>query len=212
MCFFQFRCKTKLSLTMNYLAHAYLSFNRPGILIGNMISDYVKGKKKFDYPERILQGIMLHRQIDTYTDSHEATKDAKLFFKPSYGLYSGALIDVVYDHFLANDKSIFNSEDDLLNFERRTCKILNESLDLLPERFQQMLPYMTTQKWLSNYRFRWGIQQSLRGVAHRAKYINESEIAFELFNKNYYALRNCYNNFFKDINNFTNHALSNLFS
>jgi acyl carrier protein phosphodiesterase len=38
---------------MNYLAHAYLSFNDPEILVGNMISDFVKGKKKFDFPLRI---------------------------------------------------------------------------------------------------------------------------------------------------------------
>jgi len=197
---------------MNYLAHAWLSFKHPGILIGNMISDYVKGKKKFDYPERILQGIMLHRQIDTYTDGHPATKEAKLFFKPFYGLYSGALIDVVYDHFLANDKDVFKNEDDLLTFERITCKTLNENFDVLPERFKYMLPYMTTQKWLSNYRFRWGIQQSFRGVAHRAKYIKESEIAFEIFNTNYYALKNCYYYFFKDVNHFTRNETSNLLS
>lgn len=200
----------KLSLKMNYLAHAYLSFNQPGILIGNMISDYVKGKKKFNYPERILHGIMLHRKIDAYTDSHEATKAARVFFKPSYGLYSGAMIDVVYDHFLANDKSIFKTEDELIDFENTTCSILNKNVDILPERFKKMLPYMTAQKWLSNYRFRWGIQQSFRGVAHRAKFINESEMAFELFNKNYYALKECYYSLFNDINNFTRHELSNL--
>ncbi len=200
----------KLSLIMNYLAHAYFSFHHPGILIGNMISDYVKGKKKIDYPDRILQGIMLHRQIDTYTDDHEATREAKLFFKPYYRLYSGAMIDVVYDHFLANDKNIFKTEDDLMHFESMTCTILNENLDVLPERFKKILPYMTAQKWLSNYRFRWGIQQSFRGVAHRAKFINESEIAFELFNKNYYSLKNCYNHFFNDLNTFTRNELSNL--
>lgn len=200
----------KLSLKMNYLAHAYLSFNQPDILIGNMISDYVKGKNKFNYPERILQGIMLHRKIDAYTDSHEATKAARVFFKPSYGLYSGAMIDVVYDHFLANDISVFKTEDELIDFGNTTCSILNKNFDILPERFKKMLPYMTAQKWLSNYRFRWGIQQSFRGVAHRAKFINESEMAFELFNKNYYALKECYYSLFNDINNFTRNELSNL--
>ncbi|MEO7800933.1 MAG: ACP phosphodiesterase [Ginsengibacter sp.] len=199
-----------LSLKMNYLAHAYFSFNHPGILIGNMISDYVKGKKKFEYPERILQGIMLHRRIDTFTDEHEATKAAKVFFKPAYRLYSGAMIDVVYDHFLANDTTIFKNEDELIDFGIRTCSILNKNFDILPERFKKMLPYMTAQKWLFNYRFRWGIQQSFRGVAYRAKFINESEIAFALFNNNYYALKECYNHFINDVNTFTRNERSNL--
>ena len=60
---------------MNYLAHAYLSFNDPEILVGNMISDFVKGKKKFDYPLRIQAGIMLHRIIDEFTDGHPATRE-----------------------------------------------------------------------------------------------------------------------------------------
>ena len=76
---------------MNLLAHAYLSFNNPEILVGNMISDYVKGKKKFDYPIGIQNGIQLHRLIDQFTDAHPMTKRAKIIFSPHYGLYSGAL-------------------------------------------------------------------------------------------------------------------------
>ena len=69
---------------MNYLAHAYLSFGQPAILTGNMISDYVKGKKKFDYPPEILRGINLHRSIDQFTDNHPATREAKEVFRPAY--------------------------------------------------------------------------------------------------------------------------------
>src|SRR5215469_17022272 len=88
---------------MNYLAHAYLSFDQPEIVVGNMISDFVKGKKRFEFPEQIQKGIMLHRSIDAFTDEHAATKKAKEVFKPVVGLYAGAFIDIVYDHFLALD-------------------------------------------------------------------------------------------------------------
>ena len=88
---------------MNYLAHAYLSFEITDITVGNMISDFVKGKQKFDYPVAIQHGITLHRAIDSFTDSHAVTRQAKSFFKEAYGLYAGPLVDVVYDHFLAND-------------------------------------------------------------------------------------------------------------
>ena len=62
---------------MNYLAHAYLSFNIPEILVGNLISDFVKGKRKLDYPPGIRTGITLHRAIDTFTDTHPAIRDVK---------------------------------------------------------------------------------------------------------------------------------------
>ena len=71
---------------MNYLAHAYLSFNQQEILVGNMISDFVKGKTKFNYPEGIQKGIALHRAIDEFTDTHPATKEAAAFFRPAYRL------------------------------------------------------------------------------------------------------------------------------
>ena len=38
---------------MNYLAHAYLSFNNTYILIGNMISDYIKVKQQYEYSPEI---------------------------------------------------------------------------------------------------------------------------------------------------------------
>ena len=57
---------------MNFLAHAYLSFNEPEIWVGNMISDFVKGQKKLEYPEGIQTGIQIHRNIDEFTDTHES--------------------------------------------------------------------------------------------------------------------------------------------
>lgn len=103
---------------MNFLAHAFLSFNDPDILTGNMISDFVKGKRKFDYPVAIQNGIYLHRQIDNFTDFHPATARAKEFFRPHYRLYSGAFIDIVYDHFLATDHKQFNQNNPLENFTK----------------------------------------------------------------------------------------------
>ena len=92
---------------MNFLAHAYLSFQHPEILVGNMISDFVKGRKRLDYSQGIQQGILLHRQIDAFTEMHPATKEARKFLRPAVGLYSGAFVDVAYDHFLANDQNDF---------------------------------------------------------------------------------------------------------
>src|SRR5690349_3138119 len=124
---------------MNFLAHSYLSFNNGELLVGNMISDFVKGKRKFDYAEGIQQGIMLHRAIDTFTDDHPATKEAKQFLKPAVGLYAGAFIDVVYDHFLANDEAEFSTTT-LQDHTANTYAVLQYHAPVLPAHFQQMLP------------------------------------------------------------------------
>lgn len=188
---------------MNYLAHAYLSFNLPEILVGNMISDYIKGKKQYDYPLPVQKGIKLHRLIDNYTDTHAATQELKAFFRPQYRLYSGAFADVVYDHFLANDKNEFVSEEELKQFSTATYVELENHMELFPLPFQKMFPYMREHDWLYNYRHRWAIEKSFGGLVRRAAYLTESEIAFDIFNTHYEALQVCYNNFFPDLKKYT---------
>ena len=188
---------------MNYLAHAILSFNDPGMLTGNMISDFVKGRKQFDYPVLIQKGIRLHRAIDSFTDAHPITKELKSFFRPYYRLYSGPFADVVYDHFLANDSLEFETEWALRDFTARTYKSLENDLTLLPPVFQKMFPYMKAHDWLWNYRFMEGIEKSFQGLVRRASYLTESATAFELLNKHYKAMGACYAEFYPLLKNFT---------
>jgi acyl carrier protein phosphodiesterase len=194
---------------MNYLAHAYLSFNDPEILVGNMISDFVKGRKKFDYPGRVQQGMKLHRAIDSFTDDHPVTKEAKKFLKPAVGLYSGAFIDVAYDHFLANDLNQFSNQS-LEDFCVKTYNTLHLQQTILPSHFVLMLPYMSSQNWLLNYRNLWGIERSFEGVARRAKFLDESDGAFQLFKRHYTSLQKCYNEFFPLLKQFAARYLEDL--
>ncbi len=183
---------------MNYLAHAYLSFQQPEILVGNMISDYVKGRQKFNYSPGIQQGIELHRFIDSFTDDHPATKAAKEIFRPHYRLYAGAFVDVVYDHFLATDPLIF--QNDLLeDFAATTYQQLEPYTAVFPDRFARMFPYMKTQNWLFHYSNKWGIENSLHGVVRRATYLTESATAFALFEEHYTTLLECYQAFFPEM-------------
>lgn len=183
---------------MNYLAHAYLSFHDPGILTGNMISDFVKGKKQFDYPLQVQYGIRLHRAIDSFTDAHPVTKKAKELFKPVAGAYAGAFMDIVYDHFLATDSNEF-SENTLSEFAATVYEQLTGQQELFPEKFAGMFPYMRSQNWLYNYRFPEGIEKSFGGLVRRAAYLHESAPAFAVFMANYPALQELYGRFFPDV-------------
>lgn len=189
---------------MNYLAHAYLSFNHEEVLVGNLISDFVKGKKKFDYTEGIQKGIILHRSIDQFTDTHPITKKAKEVFRPCYRLYSAAFVDVVYDHFLANDEQEF-TEAGLLTFSEKVYTTLDQYVNHLPDRFARMFPYMKMQNWLFNYRTKQGTERSFEGVVRRAAYLTESDTAASLFEEHYEELRQCYLKFFPDLKLFARH-------
>lgn len=172
-----------------------------------MISDYVKGKKKFDYPPNVLKGIMLHRAIDNFTDTHEATREAKKVFRPQYRLYSGAFVDVVYDHFLATDKKYF-TESSLFNFSQEVYVHIDNHLHLLVDKFAIMYPYMKEQNWLFNYRHRWGIEKSMGGVTRRAVYINDSKPAFDLFEQHFQLLEECARHFLADVIPFAHEKLN----
>lgn len=195
---------------MNYLAHAYLSFHQPEILVGNMISDYVKGNKKFNYPPLILAGIHLHRAIDQFTDQHPATSRLKEVFKPSYRLYSGAFADVAYDHFLANDPSQFPDEQ-LFAFSQWVYQRLDAYIEIFPDKFRHMFPYMKQHNWLYNYRLRSGMEQSFGGLVRRAAYLTESDTAFRLFEEHYEIIAACYQSFFPDVKKFAFDQLQQLY-
>jgi len=194
---------------MNYLAHAYLSFRHPAVLTGNLISDFVKGKKQFDFPPEVHTGIMLHRAIDTFTDEHAATAAAKSVFRPYYRLYSGAFADVVYDHFLANDAKQF-AGDSLFDFSQEVYAMLDKQVDLFPAPFERMFPYMKEHNWLYNYRERQGMKHSFQGLVRRSAYLTESNIAYGLFEEHYQVFQQCYDAFFPEVKAFALNTLTEL--
>jgi acyl carrier protein phosphodiesterase len=195
---------------VNYLAHAYLSFDIPDIVTGNLISDFVKGKRKLDYPPAIRTGIALHRAIDTFTDHHPVTRHAKSYFRADYGLYSGPLTDVAYDHFLARDPQAFPSAADLAAFARRTYEQLTTREAFFPDRFSRFFPYMRDQDWFSGYRTKEGIFASFGGLARRAAYMPDPGPACRLFVGHYTELEDCYQAFFPELSAFALRTLQQL--
>lgn len=186
---------------MNYLAHAHLSFDDPDILAGNMISDFVKGRKKLDYHPCIQKGITLHRLIDSFTDSHPEINEAKAIFRSEYGLYASPIVDVCMDFFVANDRSSFSNPQALESFSLNTYQQIEKKLSGLPEKFQLMFPHMKENNWLYNYRLEYGIERSLAGLVRRAKYMNDHLPAFDLFVKHKDELKNRYDNFYPYLKN-----------
>lgn len=185
---------------MNYLGHAYLSFNEPEILIGNLLGDYVKGSKILEtFPEGIKKGIILHRHIDEYTDKHIANSLAKNLFRPDYQLYAGAFVDTLYDHFLANDPRHFNHESDLKQFAEGVYQTLRTYWEYIPSNAQFALENMIQFDWLYNYRTIKGIEKSFNGLANKAEYISDSSKAYQTAIRHYYELNQRYYEFIDDV-------------
>ena len=177
---------------MNFLAHLYLSGNRTKIMVGNFIGDFVKGRNlNGRYEPEIVAGIEMHRAIDHFTDHHPVVAQSKDRLRPKYRHYSGVIVDVFYDHFLARNWNQYH--DQLLpDFARGTYAIIQQHNAILPNEVRQMLPYMIQGNWLVNYARVEGINRALSGMASRTPYKSmmeeatvELEASYEEFKKEF---------------------------
>lgn len=145
---------------MNYLAHVYLSGSNDLIKVGNFMADSVKGNQYLNYDKELQLGILLHRHIDSFTDAHPIYRQSKHRLHKKYGHYSGVIMDILYDHFLAKNWEKYNAIS-LTDFSKNFYEILENNLDLLPEKTKKIVPYLVAQNWFESYASLTGIEKIL---------------------------------------------------
>jgi acyl carrier protein phosphodiesterase len=187
---------------MNYLAHIYLSGDNDTIRIGNFMADHIKGNKYKTYPEDIQKGILLHRQIDSFTDNHKIARGSKRRLNEQYGLYKGVIIDILYDHFLAKNWSLY-SNTPLLDYTTAFYKLLMENYEILPEQIKYMSKYMIKDDWLAAYAHKEGIQKVLSGMNRRTGGISNMDLAINDLEMHYNDFEHDFTLFFKELHDFT---------
>lgn len=153
---------------MNFLAHIYLSGNNDLLKIGNFMADSIHGQNYNHYPPEIKKGILLHRSIDSFTDMHPIYRQSKHRLHEKYGHYSGVIMDIFYDHFLAKNWAVY-SEVRLEDYAQTFYKLLQDNFELLTTKAQGMLPYMMGRNWLVSYASIEGLQMILFQMDHRTK-------------------------------------------
>ncbi|MDD2986681.1 acyl carrier protein phosphodiesterase [Flavobacterium sp.] len=153
---------------MNFLAHIYLSGENELIQIGNFMADSIRGKSYTLYSPPLIKGILLHREIDTFTDAHPIFRKSKHRLHEKYGHYSGVIMDIFYDHFLAKNWANYSS----ISLEQ-TAEAFYDNLqrhyDLLTEPVKKMMPYLISQNWLISYSTLEGLSLILYQMDHRTK-------------------------------------------
>ncbi len=194
---------------MNYLAHIYLSHNNDSLIIGNFIADFIRGNKYKHLPNSIQNGILLHRQIDSFTDKHPIVRISKRRLHERYGHYDGIIIDIFYDHFLAKNWKDY-SNISLVETEAYFIQLMNNHINILPKKVIQILPYIKEQKWLSNYANLNGIERSLIGMNKRTKLKSKMDQATEDLKLHYSEFENDFTTFFKDLISFSNLTIQKL--
>ena len=188
---------------MNFLAHIYLSGDNELVTIGNFVADGVRGNKYKDYSEEIQLGILLHREIDTFTDAHPIFRRSTKRLHKNYGHYSGVIVDIFYDHFLAKNWSEYSAIP-LPKYVNEFYKSLRTNFELLPSRFKHLTPFMIEDNWLLSYASIEGIQQVLNGMNRRTNGKSQMNKATTELKEYYNDFESDFTAFFEELVNFSN--------
>jgi acyl carrier protein phosphodiesterase len=155
---------------MNHLAHFFLAGDDPESLIGNQAGDFVKGpfhgRPGDRFPRGIHEGIMQHRRIDAFTDSHPAVAAFRRVLIPDHGHYSRVIADMFFDHFLACRFDEYAGEP-LESFLGRTFATIDPHQHLLPGMLRMLYPRIRDEGWLLSYREIEGIHLALTYMSRR---------------------------------------------
>jgi acyl carrier protein phosphodiesterase len=191
---------------MNFLAHIYLSGDSDLIKIGNFMADGVRGNKHLELHSDIQKGIILHRSIDTFTDAHPLFRQSTKRLHANYHHFSGVIVDVFYDHFLAKNWHLY-SDEKLEDYVATFYESLDIHHDLLTEKSQLMKPYMIQQNWLLSYRTIEGIEKILSQMDNRIKRESNMRLSVQELRLFYQEFEDDFTIFFNELRNHSTEKL-----
>ncbi len=183
---------------MNYLAHLFLSCQDDDLLVGNFIADSIKNKEVSIYSPTIQQGIFLHRQIDSFTDRHPIVKQATRRLYIHHSKYAPVVIDVFYDHLLANNWANY-AEEPLDSFAARMYQLLRGRIAELPPKLQQNVPVMIQHNWLMHYGSEKGLQYTFERMDQRTRFQSNFKNAVSHLKQDYGLYNEEFNAFFPEV-------------
>jgi acyl carrier protein phosphodiesterase len=183
---------------VNFLAHTYLSGGNEEIIVGNFMGDYVKGKNYILYPEQVKKGILIHRDIDSFTDMHLVTRRGKQRLASRYHKYAGIITDIFYDHFLASMWDSYSTLP-LGDFVSRTYDLLKRNYKVLPDSIKRWLPTFLENNWMMTYASVEGIELVLERMSANTSLPDHSAFAVEVLRDQYSVFMDDFLEFFPEI-------------
>lgn len=186
---------------MNYLAHLLLSDNDEKIMVGNFIADWVKGSHHTQYPLGIQKGILMHRAIDSFTDQHPLHKHSRSFFAPSYGKFSGIVVDVLFDHFLSVHWLEY-CKTNRTSFIEHSYDIMSRYRTFFPPRPKRLLSSIIHHDWMGAYVSFSGLEKVLQRMSRRTSLPPMTNDAIITLRLNYPEIDNDFKQFFKQLQDY----------
>ena len=190
---------------MNYLAHIRLAGDDPECLIGNFLGDFVKGSIPEDcYAPGIRRGIVMHRRIDAWTDSHEITRECARLISPERRRWSRVILDIFYDHLLAVNWERY-SDESLGDFLDRACGIILGAVDIFPEHATARMITIIEDGWIEKYRSVSGLSVVFERMSRRVRRKNPLSGSEQELVAHYDEMNKHFKRFFPEIIEYAKH-------
>lgn len=159
---------------MNFLAHILLSGENEGVMMGNYVGDFIKGRlsdeKTANWNPDYVLGLKLHRFIDSFTDKHPEVLEAKDVAAVTQGKLAGIVMDIYFDYFLAKNFEHYHHEP-LFVYAHRMYSVIDRNAHLVPETMVPMVRAMIRQDWLNTYETLEGINTTFQRLSRRAEFL-----------------------------------------
>ena len=196
---------------MNFLAHFYLSENKPKIIVGNFLGDFITRKQRENIEQEILQGVFLHYAIDDFTDRHHLVKQGRETLFAHFGKYAAVITDVYLDYFLAKKWQSF-CKTPLPEFAEMVYTTLETHQELFDLKAKMTYEHMRKNNWLTNYAKREGIERTMQGLSQRANHENKVFDAAAYLFDNEFFWENIFDRFFPELEIFCAESLRKIIS
>ena len=184
---------------MNYLAHLLTAGDDPLLRYGVLLGDHVRGQQRLTaWPPAVRSGVRLHRAVDSFTDSHQATAAARAMFAPPFRRYAGIMIDIYFDHLLSRHWDRFGPTG-LAVFAEQTLALMAAYRHLSPTSLRRFEDYARATRILERYNETAALQQALAGVGSRLRRANPLHRAASVLQARDTALETTFLHLFPDV-------------
>lgn len=194
---------------MNWLAHILLSTRDVEYQIGNLLADPLKGKPWPSANQAVIHGMQMHTAIDIFTDTHPIVLQSK--HRLGKGYLKGVVIDLLYDHFLANAWQTYTSTpiESFVDHFHHQAQVVSSDY---PERPQRIVQGICKADILNSYAEFSGFEKALSRIdsrlSERARSKDSALSYVGAVETHYLDLQQDFSNFFPElIQFFTEHAL-----
>ena len=197
---------------MNFVAHLFLSPCNDAFRVGAILADFTVGKidvLEARYGLEIAKGIRHHREVDRFTDTHEAVFTCVDKIKAEFGLYGSIVTDVMFDHYLLIHWKSFSKIRKETFFES-----IYQSLTLIrpefPERYRQVVQRILERRWLRTYEEPENVAYALRRIGERFQRPTPLANALPGIRRHYKLMEETFFRFFPELQSFSDSMVESL--